>query len=223
MTPTMTPTAAPWIVTCTGHELDLLNPAPGAITGPGLAHALAQLNRFTGHALRPYSVAEHSLLVVEICEREFGLNPATLRGTNGLLAALLHDAHEAYSGDLNTPAKGIVGPAWAAFEHRLEHAVRAAFAVRVASFDHAALIKRADLIALATERRDLLPASPTPWPMLADVQPLSWCRLDTPERAAMPWSDWRDRWLDQLQALDWRRNELAGLAGGTPGGTPCAA
>ena len=33
-------------------------------------------------------------------------------------------------------------------------------------------VKRADLVLLATERRDLMPADTTPWPILEGIQPL---------------------------------------------------
>lgn len=213
ITTPMPPTSDDWIVTAAGHELDLRCPAPGMLDATTLAHSLAQLNRFTGHAARPYSVAEHSLLVVEILQRELGITPATLQGTQVLLLGLMHDAHEALSGDLHTPGKRIVGPGWREFEGRLEHAVLRSYALRTVAALQGHLVKRADLIALATERRDLLPATPTPWACLQGVQPAAWARLNTHERAAMAWGDWRDRWLDQLQELDWRRNDLAGRTG----------
>lgn len=34
-----------------------------------------------------------------------------------------------------------------------------------------ASVKHADLVALATEKRDLMPAHPEPWPCLADIEP----------------------------------------------------
>ena len=52
-----------FIVTSNGDELDLQAPARGHITALDIAWSLAQTNRFSGRCLRPYSVAEHSLLV----------------------------------------------------------------------------------------------------------------------------------------------------------------
>lgn len=202
-----------WIVTAAGHELDLRQPAPGMLDATTLAHSLAQLNRFTGHASRPYSVAEHSLLVVEILQRELGVTPATLAGTQTLLLGLMHDAHEALCGDLHTPGKRQVGPAWRQFEGRMEHAVRRAYALRVVAAVEGERVKRADLIALATERRDLLPATPTPWACLEGHPPVTWARLNTPERERMSWTDWRDLWLEKLHELEYGRNALAGCYG----------
>lgn len=194
-----------FIHTACGHELHLTSPRPGAITAHGIAHSLAQINRFTGHCSRPYSVAEHSLLVVTIMQNELAIHCP-----HALLAGLMHDAHEAYTGDLHTPGKRVVGPAWDRFESTLCQAVRSAFALHTASSLHADAIKRADLIALATEKRDLLPhteATSTPWASLTGVHGLTWLRLNDPHRAALSWADWRDAWLDQYEELDFARNE----------------
>ena len=89
-----------WILTAHGHEVDLAYTRPNLITLPDVAHALGQINRFNGHCRRPYSVAEHSLLVLDIIEHLFA--PANVHCR---LAALLHDAHEAYVGDMSSPVK----------------------------------------------------------------------------------------------------------------------
>lgn len=191
-----------FITTACGHELHITSPRPGAITAHGIAHSLAQLNRFTGHAARPYSVAEHSLLVVTIMQRELGIHCP-----HALLAGLMHDAHEAYCGDLHTPGKRVVGFTWNCFEHGLEMAVRSAFALHAPSYLHADAIKQADRIALATEKRDLLPRTPSPWPGLDGVQPVTWVRLNDPHRAVMTWDDWRQAWHDLYEELDFARNE----------------
>lgn len=206
------PDADAFIVLVDGAELHLQQPAPGSITAAALAWSLAQLNRFTGHARRPYSVAEHSLLVAEILEREHGVTANSLDGAMALMAGLMHDAHEAFCGDLHTPGKRAVGPGWRQFEGRLEHAVHNAFALHGAMALHGELVKFADLQALATERRDLLPPAATPWACLAGVEPLRWVNLASPEREAMAWSDWRDAWLARLDELDYARNYFAGFA-----------
>jgi hypothetical protein len=79
-----------FIVTAIGHELHMSRPEPGHITALTVAWSLSQINRFNGHCIRPYSVAEHSLLVCEIAERELGANVFCQLG------ALMHDAHEAF-------------------------------------------------------------------------------------------------------------------------------
>jgi hypothetical protein len=195
--------ASAHMVTAHGNEVDLRYPQVNTITLPDISHHLAQINRYTGACRRPFSVAEHSLLVLEIVERCMTLD------LHGRMAALFHDAHEAYTQDLSTPAKGQVGDAWHAFEGRLQRTVLKAFALHAATHKHAVAIKQADLIALATERAQLLPSGPgiSLWPCLVHVQPVSWVDLMAPERCAMTWMDWRDRFKDAADALDYGRND----------------
>lgn len=202
-----------WMLTATGREHHL-----GACSAmrPGntpqieeIAHALAQINRYTGHACRPYSVAEHSLLVCDIVANAG-------HGYNAQMAALLHDAHEAYCGDVATPVKQVLGAAWLAFENTQAMLVREAFHIRTAHHAHRHAIKRADLIALATERRDLLPFAHeacAPWPLLdtpgAEVHPAP-TSLRVPEwQEALPWQHWRDEFLQRFQQLDLLRLQAA--------------
>lgn len=192
-----------WIMTASGHELSLLDPAPGSITLADISHSLAQLARFTGHARRPYSVAEHSLLVAEIMERHCTSDP------HALLAALMHDAHEAYSGDMHSPGKAALGAAWGAFEGHLQSRVRSAFALHGTFGVWRDLIHLADLQALATERHQLLPTLPAhrPWPAIDGIEPLAWVDLMDPARYAMSWEDWRDAFSDRADELDFARTE----------------
>lgn len=63
------------------------------LTASSLADTLAKINRFAGRTPLPWSVAAHSVLVSRLCidptEKAWGL---------------LHDAHEAFIGDIITPA-----------------------------------------------------------------------------------------------------------------------
>lgn len=197
-----------FIVTASGDELSMSQPAPGHVTLYSIAWSLAQINRFNGHAIRPYSVAEHSLLVAEICEREFALP------VSGVLAGLMHDAHEAYCGDMHSPGKAAIGPAWRAWEDGWLQLVRRCFAVAGPSQRHAGAIARADLIALATERQALMHPAPTPWPALAGVEPVAWVDLMAPERRAMDWESWRDCFMDRYHELDYARNDALFAANG---------
>lgn len=188
------------ILTANGRNFDLQYGNQADVTMADIAHALAQINRFTGHCRRPYSVAEHSLLVAEIIERL--LSPSV----SARLAGLMHDAHEAYIGDLSSPAKLVVGDAWSTLEHRMERTVRTAFGLHSAAHTWADAIKQADLIALATERAQLMPASPELWDCLVHVTPVAWVDLMAPDLMAMTWVDWRDRFTSTYQALDFARN-----------------
>lgn len=168
-----------------------------------IAHSLAQINRFTGHASRPYSVAEHSLLVLDLARQE---------GASAIvqLGALMHDAHEAYCGDVATPIKWAVGEAWQDFELSMAYQLHNALHLRTVMHSARADIRRWDLVALATERRDLTvfeARAHTPWPILDNpanpVHPSTRPehQLDTEERAMMTWSDWRHEFIHEYRAL----------------------
>lgn len=62
-----------------------------------VAPALARIQRFGGALRIPFSVAEHSLMMAGAAAMEG-------RSEEVQLALLLHDAHEAYLGDITTPA-----------------------------------------------------------------------------------------------------------------------
>jgi len=188
-----------WMLTATGATVDLEWVAASSISLLDIAHHLAQINRFTGACSRPYSVAEHSLLVVEIMERDLAV-----RSPHALMAGLLHDAHEAYTQDISTPLKAVLGLGWSRTEARIAQAVRDRFGIDWVSASSFADIHRADLTALATERTQLLPPGGPEWPTLADYPPAQWVRLA--DRAHMTWQDWRQAFIDKFAELNYARN-----------------
>lgn len=188
-----------WMLTNGGRQHDLRMPQAATIHIDDIAHALSLINRFTGHTRRPYSVAEHSVLVMDICRHEMALD------VHGQLAALLHDAHEAYSADLSAPAKREVGEGWVHFEERQQRAVRSAFGLHQAAYHAAAAIRRADLIALATERAQLMPLAGPPWEALLHIQPVGWVDLNDRGRASLSWQDWRGIFRDRFDELEFAR------------------
>lgn len=144
-----------WIQTASGVAFFPNDPRPEDIDIYDIAHALSQINRFTGHTRVPYSVAEHSVRVA----REIPWSEPGIR-----LAALLHDASEAYVADIATPVKNL--PEMAAYreiESKLQRAIEAEFKVTEHAARGADVIKRADLAMLAAEKRDLMAEPPAPW------------------------------------------------------------
>ncbi|MDO8882772.1 MAG: HD family hydrolase [Pseudotabrizicola sp.] len=107
-----------------GRRLDLLDPTPVDIEIEDIAHGLAFVARWNGQTRGdwPYSVAEHSLLVEAIFSRQ---NPGI--SAKWKLAALLHDAPEYVIGDMISPVKAAVGPAYGALDERLTAAVHLRF------------------------------------------------------------------------------------------------
>lgn len=200
-----------WMLTATGQTVsfEFVRNSAG-ISIDNIAPAIAKLCRFVGHCNRVYSVAEHSLLVCEILERDYGM-----RDPSALLAGLMHDAHEAYVGDLSAPMKQAVGPAWRAVEASVQVEVQRRFGLLTASQACAGVLHAADMQALATERRDLMPEHPSPWPCLDGYLPIVWLNLNAPERAAMTWQDWANRFLDRFQELAYAREQrIAAMTGG---------
>lgn len=182
-----------WMLTATGRTFDLQFIQEGGVSIDDVAHHLAQINRYTGAARRPYSVAEHSLLVVEIL-RMYGVVDRRV-----LLLGLMHDAHEAYTNDISTPVKSVVGPAWSAFENRVQHVVLSHFGLLTTNAAHHDAIKWADMVALRTERKQLLPPGGPVWPCEATHANAAW--VDLSERDSYTWDDWRRAFRDEFDNL----------------------
>ena len=113
-----------WQRMLSGRRLDLLDPTPVDIEIEDIAHGLSFVARWNGqtHGEWPYSVAEHSLLVLEIFER---LHPKA--SPSDCLYALLHDAPEYVIGDMISPVKAAVGPQYDALDKRLAAAIHIRF------------------------------------------------------------------------------------------------
>lgn len=108
------------------QKISLYRPDQEAIRLEDIAHALSNICRFGGHTKRFYSVAQHSCLVSYLA-------PAQLR-----FAALMHDAAEAYLGDVIKPLKHILnsidGPCYRVLEERFEHAIAKRFGIDAGLF-----------------------------------------------------------------------------------------
>lgn len=125
--------------------------ASEAINLPNIAHALAHICRFGGHCARHYSVAAHSILVADILKAR-GVPAA------GQLAGLLHDAHEAFCGDMATPIKRALGAVWTEFEGAIERTVHEVLGITDLMREWAYVTHPADETALVTEIRALFVA-----------------------------------------------------------------
>lgn len=143
----------PTILTAAGRSFNLAQPEQSAISLMEIAHALSHICRFTGHTTKFYSVAQHSLFVSRIVPPHLAAQ------------GLMHDAHEAFIGDVSAPLKSLL-PDYREVELRVEAAVRSRFGLPL-KFDSA--VKHADLVALATEQRDLMPRDRTVWTVLQGI------------------------------------------------------
>ena len=149
---------SPYVSTFLGNRFFLTNPHIDDVDIEDIAHGLAYQCRFNGQTREFYSVAQHSLMVMSLV-------PEELR-----FSALLHDAAEAYLGDMVKPLKNLF-PEFSMIEARVMEIIGHRFGLDLTHLDPA--IKQADLIALATEKRDLMPHSVETWHYLQNIEPLA--------------------------------------------------
>ena len=84
------------IRTVSGRYVNVLNPDTDSILIYDIAHALSRMPRFGGHLPHFYSVAQHSMCVANLVDKQHALS------------ALLHDASEAYLMDIPSPIKALL-------------------------------------------------------------------------------------------------------------------
>lgn len=141
-----------------GGYFDFINPERSDIRIKDIARGLSNTCRFGGQASYGdgfYSVAQHSVLVSRLVPPEHAF------------AGLMHDAAEAYVGDMVGPLKQLC-PDYKVIEKRVEAAIFAHF--DIATPLHPS-VKHADLRALRTEQRDLTSGSGDNWNGLDDFEP----------------------------------------------------
>jgi uncharacterized protein len=138
-----------WIQTHSRKKFFPLTPRPEDVCIEDIAHALSNLCRFTGHTREFYSVAQHSVLVSEVCPFEHALH------------GLLHDGSEAYISDLARPVKysDLMTP----YRNAEKHLQRIVYEAFYLDPEEPASVKRADDRLVVTERRDLLGEPIEPW------------------------------------------------------------
>ncbi|WP_374347709.1 hypothetical protein [Chitinimonas sp.] len=190
-----------WIVTNNGEEFDLLDTQRQPVDFKVIAHSLSQINRFNGHTRRPYSVAEHCVRMVEACKAELFESSTELQ-----LAVLLHDAAEAYIGDIVRPLKLLLGSELRQIEAGIQQSVHLAAGLPpVLPVGWRQVIQHLDMVMLATEKRDLLhlAADARPWVCLDGVVPLP--------AVIEPWPSYvaEAMFMQTLQALQEARSEVA--------------
>ena len=144
----------PRMMLSTGAWLDLLDPGASDFGIENVAHGLAHVCRYAGQCRAFYSVAEHSLLVSEAC-------PAAP------FAALMHDAAEAFIGDVTRPLKQLL-PDYRSIERGVETAIFERFGLPEGM---PATVKSADLRVLAAEQDQVMPRGAADWAVVANVRP----------------------------------------------------
>lgn len=155
---------SPEILTISGRYFNFETPLRSEFDINDIAHALSHICRFNGHSISHYSVAQHSVLCSYEVPEEYALD------------ALLHDAAEAFVGDITRPLKEMLGATFYLAESKVQSAITAMFGARLAM---PKCVKDADLVLLRTEERDVMPPH-DPWPFPDHIQPL--------KKRIKPWS-----------------------------------
>lgn len=170
-----------------------------------VADALAKINRFTGHSVTPYSVADHSLFVSDL------LASVPVNALYGLV----HDVAETVVQDLSQPMKQALGDEGLAHYRKIEDAAELMLfdALEIVHPDHLdqyeaevinACVKHADWVAVATEKRDIMKRISDDYrTTVQDEWPMLPC---PPSHLIIPHTDrnWKvsaERWLKQLNRL----------------------
>ena len=161
-----------WIQTAMGLAMYPLAPSDDMISIRDIAHALSHVCRFTGHTSRFYSVGEHSVRV-----SRYLLASGCMPDTRIALFGLLHDASEAYLADVSAPLKALPEfEAYRKIEKNLQGAIYRRFGL---DGDEPAELRDADLVLLATEKRELLGPEPQAWgPLPAPLAFTDWMGWD---------------------------------------------
>lgn len=136
-----------------GKWFDLLDPWNSDFSINDIAQGLANICRYSGQCSGFYSVAEHSIHVSDTVE-EFKLE------------ALLHDATEAFLGDITRPLKLLL-PRYKEIEATVEDAIFSRFGLNPAS---KSVVKLADLLVLAAEQNQVMPAGTDYWAAGSGIQ-----------------------------------------------------
>ena len=144
--------------TWSGGKFDFTNPDPESVHISDIAHALSLQCRFNGHINEFYSVAEHSVLVADMLFEKHADPKLALTG-------LLHDAAEAYIGDVVSPLKHLL-PEFLLYEAEVEKCISVKFGIpyplpdEVKGADKAALNLEFTLLAPFTNNDPYTPRKP---------------------------------------------------------------
>ena len=155
-----------WIQTYTGKVFYPLDPRPEEIDIIDIAHALSTTNRFGGHAEPPVSVAEHSVNVSMYVPRH-----AAIEG-------LMHDAAEAYIGDVTRPIKPALN-GFKAIESKIMRVISEKYGLNE-KYLHG-VVKHIDDRVLATEGRQVM-VWPPPKDWLLETEPIVGLKVE-----CLPW------------------------------------
>jgi len=196
-----------WQRMLSGRRLDLLDPSPMDIEIEDIAHGLARVARWNGQTVgeHAFSVAQHSVVVEEICAHiQPDLEP------RWRLAALLHDASEYVIGDMISPFKAALGVDYKTFEERLETAIHVRFGIPAKAPIHIKkLIKAADRACAFFEATQLAGFTPSEALEFFDAPPEGYVLHIEPQSAAVAQTRYIQRYNTLSQAAGFATSPAA--------------
>ena len=153
-----------WTLTASGRKMMFLQPTTESVCLLDITLHLSQICRFTGGSSQFYSVAQHSVFVAALVKQALdneSVSNQTVEYWDQILAALFHDAEEAYMSDISSPLKSCIEGKynWIAEGIRLKIYER----YGIDSGYYNATVKAADNAAVLVERYYLMPDHPD-WP-----------------------------------------------------------
>ena len=199
-----------WQRMLSGRRLDILDPSPLDVELSDIAHGLARVARWNGQTVGdyPFSVAQHSVLVLEIVR----LIDETLDARTELYA-VLHDAPEYVMGDIISPFKAAMGGNYREVEQRLQGAVHVRFGL--SAIPPAALlklIKKADREAAFFEAVELAGFGRDEARRLFGAPSIASFNLERFDRLIRPWPtrEAHDRFVEAVESLAVRLEPAGG-------------
>lgn len=184
-----------WMHTSLGLRMYPEAPVHKNIAISDIANGLALICRYGGQGdvYKFYSVAEHSVLLAQYALEDVGSFAA--------MYVLLHDASEAYLGDLVPAVKNAVGSSYAVLEDAIMNDIMRKYSAHHDFRDYAKTIDRR---IVPTEKAALM-RHPRPWPSdAADPLPVEiecWRPAEAKMRFLQMWEELRR--MNGLPDEDW--------------------
>jgi hypothetical protein len=142
-----------YCITASGRRFYIFDPKADEVGHLDIVTGLANECRYSGQVPRFYSVAEHSIKVAAMTEQMVldAVRDGTLSDDILPLAclhALMHDAHEAYTGDVPQPYKGrmsdVYGTPWERIEDAVQDAILSAYDIPPMPVEVEQIVRQAD-------------------------------------------------------------------------------
>lgn len=147
------------ILTYSGNYFSFTDIQSNVIKIEDIAHGLSNTCRFAGQCPQFYSVAQHSVLVATLMRDRLDCGPLEQ------MYGLMHDASEAFMGDMTSPLKRLI-PEYVRIEAEVQDFILRSVGLveRPSRF-----VKIADLMALAIEKIELVGCTDE-WSALSGVE-----------------------------------------------------